>query len=168
MGEWALVIVTLGLFYATWQLAKHSKSLSRLTSELVRIENQREERVKHESRRREIIEAISFGEKFLNIDFSQFSVGVTTFCQAPHPGQPAVEWCGWIRELHRYKSYFINNDPEATNSIDFLLSVADDILIRKSDRTKDQSLEHHFKKFRDRLVVIVYAWRNELEKTPIE
>ena len=157
-----------GAFLCDLAACEVTKSLSGLTGELVRIEKQREGRVTRESRNREIREAISFGERFLNIDFSQFSVGVTTFCQAPHPGLPVAEWCGWIRGLHRYKSYFINNDPEATTSIDFLLSVADDVLIRKSDRTKDLSLEAHFKKFRDRLVIIVYAWRNELERTTHE
>jgi len=171
---WLLVVQALTLVAVvvyvrtTFMLSTHTKALSALTKELVRIENQREERVKRESRQREIKEAIDLGEKFLSIDFSQFRVAVATYCQDPHPGQAAVEWCGWIRGLYQRRSRFINNDPEAISCIEFLLPVADDVLIRKSDRGKDSSLEWNFKKFRERLFIIVNAWRNELTSTPIE
>jgi len=168
MVEWALVVVTIGLVYATWQLVRYTKSLSVLTSELVRIENQREKRAERENRLREIKEAISFGESFLSIDLARFRTELTSYSQDPHPGKAALEWCRWVRGLHQHKQQFINNDLEATDSIDFLLYVADDVLDRRNNRSNDPQLGFHFERLRMRLFIIVNAWRHELAKLGVD
>ena len=68
METWALVIVTLGLVWATWQLARHTRTLSGLTEQLVIIEQQREERTSREKRRNEIAKAYDLGESICSIN----------------------------------------------------------------------------------------------------
>src|SRR5258706_3869946 len=73
IATWVLAVFTAGLVWVTWRLAKHTKSLAFLTKQLVQIEEQREARISHDKRLRDISKALPLAEKIRRCDASFYS-----------------------------------------------------------------------------------------------
>jgi hypothetical protein len=145
------------LVWATYLLATHTRTLARLTKELVGIEERREQRIAHEDRLGRIQSAFMLAEKILELNYGDFGAFLYPRLHKATPNQHQL-----IKDMDLLRGCF--HDAEAMNYLDKLVKairlVEEGSALDENDRKQAMEV---FKRFQTKLKTCeMDTWRDEL------
>lgn len=155
LTDFALVLFTAVLAWATYKLARYTQALSKLTQRLVKIETERDERELRESRRRDLTTALLAAEGFQRIYPENFAQRLNKPADLPLAEMKDIE------TLHSLKRYI--EDPDCHQHLDVLCSNFDSVRREKSHvRVNEQDVAHRVKTLQGRIQWFVDNARREI------
>lgn len=151
----ALAVFTAILAWATIKLANHTRALSKLTEQLVRIEAQRDEREQKENRRKDLSSALSAAANIQKVDPQGFALRLNSPTELP------LEEMTNIEVLHSLKRYI--KDPDCHQHLDYLCSIFDSVRREKSKvRINEAEVAARAETLQNRLQWFVDETRREI------
>jgi hypothetical protein len=141
-----LSLVTSVLVWATINLARHTKALSHLTRELVKIEGARETRELREKRRNELSATLDAAKIVQAIDPQRFTQQLATPEDFPEIEVKALE------TLHAMKRYLDEDDTECHQHLEALRRTFDTVRREQSSfHFNETEVADHVRKLKGRL-----------------
>jgi len=144
------------LAWATYNLARHTKTLADFTRQLATIEEARDCREQREKRRAEISRGLELIERLRKVDPEEFVAQLTQPGRIPEPAT------SYIRELALLAPRHVT-DPDSIQYLKELRQLLDSVEQGSSIGANGAEIAKKLRRIQERMNWSITQWRDELE-----